>query len=80
MQSPTFTAVLLRGPTDNNNDSGDKGSIQSPASPQPTGSSAMARDNVVVAINNMRKSITGLTRGLTRPRTPSAAAAAEGST
>ena len=38
----------------------------------------MARDNVVVAINNMRKSITGLTRGLTRTRTPSVAAAAEG--
>jgi len=77
-QSPTFTAVLLRGSTDNNNDSGDKScSIQSPSTPT-AGPSAAARDNVVVAINNMRKSITGLTRGLTRTRTPSAAAAAEG--
>lgn len=87
-QSPTFTAVLLRGHSSDNNNDSEHGDYKGTSINQSTSSSAgtttatsaMARDNVVVAINNMRKSITGLTRGLTTrsSRTPSAAAAAEG--
>jgi hypothetical protein len=68
---PTYTAVIY-----SNNDSTNSGNSSSNASP--AAAAAAARDNVVVAINNMRKSIGGLARGLTRPRNQGAAAAAGG--
>ena len=60
---PTYTAVIY-----SNNNTNDGTAARSPAA-----AATAARDNVVVAINNMRKSIGGLARGLTRPRAGSAA-------
>jgi hypothetical protein len=70
---PTYTAVIY-----SNNDSTNSGNSNSSSNASPAAAAAAARDNVVVAINNMRKSIGGLARGLTRPRNQGAAAAAGG--